>query len=317
MGWFLTKNKKKERRAPKQARSSQPQQKWDPQRTLKGLKILGLGVLTFGVLATWRYAETRIGQYLIKRGPIQVLPQQIELADAPGWMSPVLAEHLRWIVAGQVSSNPMDQQSLNVAAAALNRNPWVESVGRVERFGDGSIRVHAKYREPVAVVMGPKGFYPVDGQGVRLPGVYQTHQLSLVGLPVIIGVAEVPAGEGERWPGDDLEAGLSLVRWLEGEPYADQIAAFDVSDRDARGRVRLVLRTDQGMVRWGLPPGMERSIEPNAETKKRWLRSVHRQRGRIDAGGKVVDVFGAAVFVHQPYVSEQTTLEQARYSWSR
>jgi len=35
------------------------------------------------------------------------------------------------------------------------------------------------------------------------------------------------------------------------------------------------------------------------------LADVYRQRGAIDAGGKIVDVFGAAIFVHQPTTSDQ------------
>ena len=93
-------------------------------------------------------------------------------------------------------------------------------------------------------------------------------------------------------------AGLRLAALIEGEPYADQVVAYDVSDRDALGRLRLRLLTEAGMVRWGLPPGDERGLEPDSETKRRWLSSVDRRRGSIDAGGRIVDVNGAAVYVY-------------------
>ena len=70
------------------------------------------------------------------------------------------------------------------------------------------------------------------------------------------------------------------------------------------------------MIRWGLPPGDEQTIEPDASVKKQWLANVYKTyRGSVDAGGKVVDVYGAAVFVHPNRDAEID--QQAGFTWSR
>jgi hypothetical protein len=314
MNWLLSKNKTKQPR-PKKSREK-PAIHWDPQRTLQGLKILGAAVLVFGVIAGWRFMDNHMSGYLGSRVPPVMTPEKVILVHPPAWMSPLLQEYLKSLAAQELNSKPMEHQSLNQVVAVFAANPWVEHVHRVQRVSQGHVQVYAEYRQPIAVAQIGDWFIPVDAKGIRLPGAYTAQQLNPIGLPVIIGLANAPKQEGEPWPGADLNAGLSLVKFLAQEPYLDQVVAFDVSARDPRGRLWLSLRTDQGVVRWGLPPGMEQSIEPRAETKRYWLRSVFEQKGNIDAGGKIVDLFGAAVFVHQPYF-DQPNIVSATYVKSR
>jgi len=304
MGWFLNSNKKK-KRATHRRYQTQKVRSWDPQRTLKGLKYLSVAVLVVGFVLGWRYAERYLGVYASLRVGGAVNADDVVLLDAPLWMNPVLTEDIRRSVANQVEKNLLDYKGLERAVFVLSVNPWIERVWTVARSDRGRVRVSVQFREPVAVVEGRDGYHLVDARGVRLPGLYLQHQLDELELPVIVGVSAPPSQEGEAWPGKDLHAGLSLVRLLGGEPYLQQVHRIDVGHRDARGRVRLMLHTQRGLVRWGLPPGMERTIEPDAAIKKMWLADVYRQRGSIDAGGKIVDVYGAAVFIHQPTYDDQ------------
>jgi len=170
----------------------------------------------------------------------------------------------------------------------------------VQRLEGGRVKVIAAYREPLAVVESEQGYYIVDSQGVRLPGLYGREQVERMSLPRIVGVAsDPPRRAGESWPAQDLQAGLSLVQLLAAEPYLYQIEAFDVSERDARGRIRLVLRTRQGAVIWGLPPGQEHAIEPSAPVKLDRLRLLVQKKGSIDAGGRVVEIYGPVIQTHQ------------------
>jgi len=228
----------------------------------------------------------------------QAPEDRVIIARAPATMSPLLAQRIRSLVAELAGDDPLDQASLQVAHTALSQSPWVRQVYQLRRGSAGRIIVHAAFREPVAVVLALDGYHLVDAEGVRLPGVYRADQLNYLALPVITGVTHAPPPEGAVWPGDELQAGLDLAQLIEGEGYAPQVASYDVSDRDALGRLRLRLITERGMVRWGLPPGDERGLEPTSATKLRWLSSVNRRRGSIDAGGKVVDVYGAAVYVY-------------------
>ena len=153
----------------------------------------------------------------------------------------------------------------------------------------------------MAVIEARDGYHLVSPDGVRLPGLYRAEQLRLLNVPAIVGVNSAPPQTGRVWPGSDVQAGLALVRHLAGEPWTSQIEAIDVGRRDSRNRLRLVIHTDDGQVRWGLPPGQAQPVEPSARTKLQWLRRVaQRHDGQIDAGGKVVHLYGATVQVSQP-----------------
>ncbi len=308
MGWLLTNTP--QRRSLPQARRRQPHQPWDPQRTLKGLVFLGAMSCAVSIVFIWRYAEDRLAAYTaaLDGACAQVFyPDRIELADAPPWMSPAVRQTLTGLIAQQIDANPFGHNSLKQAVFVLSTNPWVERVNKLERVHPGRLRVYAQYRQPIAVVEGRDGYHLVDHQATRLPGRYLKQQVAHLRLPVIVGVSFAPPHPGQRWRGRDLQAALGLAQTLSDQPYLGQIQSIDASDRDTRNRIRLLLHTDRGLVRWGLPPGQEQGLEPAAEIKKQRLALVYRQRGAIDAGGKVVDLFGPAVFVHQPMPLSATT----------
>jgi len=313
MGWFLSKNK---RRGPaSRSRQTVKPKPWDSRRTLKNLKRLGGVVGVLGLLAGWQGLERYLSSEVVTRQATWADAVQVTLVDAPAWMNQMVHQDLCHLVADQAGCNPLDQNSLQRAAAFLSKSAWVEQVDHVRRFNRGRIAVVAQYRQPVAVVERPDGDRLVGAGGVLLPGLYMRHQRPELGLPVIAGVATAPQQEGGVWPGSDLQAGLRLLSLLGDQPYLDQIRCVRVDQRDQRGRIHLVLRTDHGMVRWGLPPGMDQVVEPDPVTKKRWLADVYRQRGSIDAGGKMVDIHGAAVFVY-PLTADDAQLSQTASTWS-
>ncbi|MCE9590682.1 MAG: hypothetical protein K8S99_09185 [Planctomycetes bacterium] len=299
MGWFLSsstgKPKKKVRKSAKPAVKG-----WDPRKTLAVLEVLA----TVAVLALlglgWRHAERYLMNYAHEKRPLPTGTEQVELAGAPYWMSPMLQRDLRVAVARDLGNDAMRSDDLGSAVRTLAASPWVEGVERIRRMPGGKIVVNAKYREPIAFVEEADGMRLVDEKSVRLPGLYSQAEAQKIGLPIITGVKSSPPGEGAAWKGEELSSGLALVKMLRGQPYLSQVTAFDVSERDARNRVRLMLKTRQGLVRWGLPPGQEATIEPTAAVKMAWLGRIYRDKGQIDAGGQIVDVYGAAAFIHQP-----------------
>lgn len=266
------------------------------------------------LLAGWHWSARSLRAYVADHRAADVTVEQIQLAAAPPWMSILLKEQLQSVVAREIDANPLDGSGLRRAAESLKANAWVRSVHRLERRPAGEVVVEATYRRPIALIRSRDGFRPVDAQGVRLPGLYLSHQVSLVKLPVVDRVAAGPSRPGEVWPGQDVQAAMRLIVLLRGESYMDQVQTFDVGQRDSRGRLRITMRTHGGgQVVWGLPPGSEGAVEPDAATKKHRLASVDRRRGRIDAGGKIVDLSGAAVFVHQQAGHE--TARNIDYTW--
>jgi len=315
MGWFLSKNNKRQsaskKSSRKTARKTASHEPWDRERTLQGLKwIVSLGVI-IALVAGFQYSERALIERSTSQGHF-IASDQVELVNCPAWLAKDVQRDISWIVAGQVSADPFDETALNQAAKALAANPWVKSVDFVER-GKSSLKVHATYRQPAALVQLPRTrkdhrdylrnsdtFYPVDTQGYRLPTNTTGHfdepfnrkHAAHLNLPLIVGVTSAPPAAGERWDSDAIESGLALVKLLVDKPYAKQIVAYDVAARDTRDRIRLQLHTANGLVRWGLPPGEEVAVEPKTPVKLRWLAFLHMENGSIDVGGKVIDIFG-------------------------
>ena len=97
------------------------------------------------------------------------------------------------------------------------------------------------------------------------------------------------------WRGAEVAAGIGLVRRLRDEPFAPQIAAYDVGRRDPRtGQLSLTLHTDEGAVVWGRPVDAPFSAAevPDEEKLDRLHRLADAYRGRIDAGGRVLRIYG-------------------------
>ncbi len=319
MGWFLTRKKSR----ATSSKSGWSTEKWDRQRTLQGLGWLASAAVLIGLVVGWKYGQRELINYAGQRGQL-ISADKVELVDCPPWLHGDVQRDLKWLVAGHVTANPMDAAGLQQAAAALAGNPWIESVSRIERNNLG-LRVIASFREPAAIVMVPRKrehnddfirktdrFFVVDVKGVRLPSdsmgqrdePYKLEQLRSIGLPVVVGVSAPLPKAGQLWPGDDVQAGISLARLLRDEPYANQIVAYDVAGRDKRSRIWLSLRTkNNGVVWWGLPPGQEKTVEPAAKVKMQWLSQISAMREHrysIDLGGKVVALYGEVPAVIQP-----------------
>lgn len=286
---------------------------------LAGIILLAVG-WHVGTQFLEQQAQGRFERELAEAGGVPIV-----LENAPPWLSPLLRKELAQRVAEHLRDDPLNADDLNRAAIALSHSSWIERVRRLRRHADGSVSVWADYRQPVAVVEGRDGYHLVDAGGVRLPGLYLTHQLSELDLPLITGVSRAPRGEGERWPGDDLQAGLAMVRVLADAPYRGQIRAIDVHGRDARDRVTISLLTRSGEVRWGLAPTVRQSTEPDTVTKKSRLLTVYEKRGAIDAGGRVVEIFGSAILVRRKdsngdpndaAVAGDPSARRGGYTWS-
>jgi len=307
MSWFLPfTNPSKPKRRRRSSRSRRKSH-WDPQRTILGLKLLAIIGGTAAILIGWVKLEQSLSNYQKTRYRHKIEIGDVELKPCPLWMSPSVKEQLQLIVARWVSSDPMDQNSLSIAAGMLDQSPWVLKVSQLSRKVDGRIAVTATYRQPLALIASPAGLRLIDNEGVLLPGIYSHGHLQLIDLPLITGVQSPAPDEcGRLWSGDEIQAAIALITLLGQESYANQITAYDVSSRDVNGLPRLTLYTNRGMVRWGLPPGLEYPKEPDYAVKKLWLKQVAQTRGSIDAGGKIVDIYGQTIQIYHPAAGSQS-----------
>jgi len=235
--------------------------------------VVGMGMLENRVLTASAAAPgaSEPGNYRVK------------LADVPSWMPATLAAGI--------------EQSLHVAKACFNdrllaakiceqaeSNPWVRSVGRVEKRvvgggKEGIVFVRVEFREPIAKVLHPDrmGESYVDAEGVRLPSegapkycirvkdgaddrgryIYFTNQAEAPkGYYVyrwhyilIDGVASDRPKPGEKWPVDDIADGVRLVKLLSTRVYANQFPVVNVANHGGRVYSRephIVIYAQQG-----------------------------------------------------------------------
>ena len=289
---------------------------WDPTQTIKALEMFGIVALVSAMGMAWYVGEPYLMQYGQSLSATTLSKEDIALTPLPQWVSPMLQNQLRDKVASKLDT-AMQQRHLDAAARQLAGNPWVKHVIEVRRVSRDRVMVEATYRQPLAVVRGINGYHLVDDEGVRLPGLYSEVQLDQLALPVLVGTASGPPPVGRVWPGQDLQAGLSLAGLLMDQPFARQIQAIDVGQRDTRGRVRLALITHGTVVRWGLPPDRELAIEPDAQTKLNRVAQLFDQRAFVEGSDQVVDIYGPAVFVRPMSEADDTMQRPPSMSWSR
>ena len=209
------------------------------------------------------------GRVLTGRAGLGPVKTRITLAHQPAWMPDALADRIAasCLPAG---ANYYDKELAGKVHHLAAVNPWIHEVIRVEKCPEGRadaavVQLDATFRVPVGRVPAEAGFAYVDAEGVRLPAEqvpkWAVLQPAAQGKPavtryylirndvptdcsrdvrrihyIVIEGARSPAPSvGGHWQGDDLAAGLRLIRLVSSRPYANQITVVDV--RNYAGRV--------------------------------------------------------------------------------
>jgi cell division septal protein FtsQ len=234
-------------------------------------------------------------------------PPKVVLLNRPPWMSDFLAEQIVAAVRPMGTHSSFDHRVLVDINSMLRTNPWIKQVRQVRRAYDrkpgDTIEIDCDYRAPIALVHWRDYYWLVDGDGVKLPEQFTADQLPRIvmganrklNIRVISGVRQPPVESGERWPGDDLSAGLDLVKLLHGQPYAEEIVRVDVSNYGAResmkrAQLTLITRYDSE-IRWGRPiNSRDFFIEVSPSQKLAYLRDVYQQFHRVDGNHAWIDI---------------------------
>ncbi|MBV8781649.1 MAG: hypothetical protein JO353_09645 [Phycisphaerae bacterium] len=234
-------------------------------------------------------------------------PPQVVLKDRPAWMSDFLQRQILASVRPMGSYSAFDRNLLIEVATSLRTNPWIKTVRSVRRAflqrpGD-TVEIDCEFRAPVAMVHWKDYFWLVDGDGVKLPEQFTAQQVPhvLVGrdgttnIRIVEGVRQPPVEAGHKWPGNDLSAGLDLVKLLYGESFANEIVKVDVANFDGRNNTReaqLVLGTKYGTgIKWGRPVNAKDFfVEVSTAQKLKYLQEVRAEYGRVDAGQPWIDI---------------------------
>lgn len=185
-------------------------------------------------------------------------------------------------------ASPLLHEGLDATPEALMATGWFETIHQVAWKNDGSVHVDAEYVVPVAVVRTARGDDLVDSQARRLD---LTYRAGYAPLPVIVHASQpAPDGFGETWLGGDVQAGLALLRRIQGEPWFKQVAAIDVERFQNEGL--LAFRTHSCTILWGRSPDQATVQEVPVHQKLEYLTYLFRQYGAIDAacGGGELDI---------------------------
>lgn len=259
--------------------------------------LLLAGVVGFKYLK--RYVDRRVVFY--------DHPPRIVLKNKPAWMSDYLADQIISSAKPLGAHSTFDHQLLVDVGDCLKNNAWIRDVKQVRRAytkqpGD-TIEVDCDYRAPLALVHWKDYYWMVDSEGVKLPEQFTEKQLPQVvygrdnklQFRVIEGVHNPPVESGQNWPGEDLVAALELARYLYGQPYADEVAAIDVSNfagRESAKDAQLVLVTKRGSeIRWGRPvKAKDFFVEVSVAQKLSYMERVWKQYGRVDANQPWIDI---------------------------
>lgn len=262
--------------------------------TLRSAWRLGRLVLWGGTLAALIWGAQRLQAYV--RGQPAPEPPRLAWVELPDWLRvpgnrPVLDEIQRE-AALPAGASIHDPDLARRIGQQLARSPWIRAVERVAKHPDGTVRVHASFREPLAYVDVAGRALLVDADGVRLPVECSSDLLGRADWFLITGVRAPAPDPGELWPGADLAAGLKLVRYLRQAdarrrlPFRPWLTAIDVAnfDRSVRpldGRLRIRTVYPGCYINWGEPPDEDYPVEPSPDGKLEMLATLYNELGQL------------------------------------
>jgi hypothetical protein len=232
-------------------------------------------------------------------------PPKIVLKNRPAWMSDFLAGEIAKLARPAGTHSAFDHQMLVDTYAVLKANPWIRTINQVRRvYGEkpgDTLEIDCDYRAPIALVKWGDFYWLVDGEGVKLPEAYTAQEVPKIvvgqdkklSIRIIEGVKQPPAEPGHKWQGDELIAGLEMVKLLFDKSYAQEILKVDVRNfagrKDAK-EAQLVLVTRYGTeVRWGAPLS-SKNFEVPASEKLRYLQAIYEEVGRVDGNHPWIDI---------------------------
>ncbi|HYE16825.1 MAG TPA: hypothetical protein VEA69_00150, partial [Tepidisphaeraceae bacterium] len=268
-----------------------------------------VAVLGFVGLFAWGYLRMR--DHVAKDVAFRKDAPRVVLKNRPAWMSDGVAAKIVAVAQPDVAHSAFDH-GLLVNIASLLRNhrdtaPWIRQVNAVRRAYDKApgdmIEVDCDFRAPAALVRFGDYYWLVDGDGTLLPEQYAPAEVRRVmyddaarlNLRVIEGVAAAPPEAGQRWRGEDLLAGIEMVKLLHGRASADEVERVNVANfmgRVDRREAQVVLVTRYNtQVRWGRPVGAKDFfVEVTPAQKLKYMEELVAKFGRVDAKLPAVDL---------------------------
>lgn len=272
-------------------------------------RILFHGTAVLAIVVAFGFAFRYLKRYVDHHAATPDRAPTITLKNHPDWMGQDLAGEIVAGITPLAARSSLDSALLKEVADSLRFNPWVRQVRQVRRgFGNGpgdTLEIDCEYRTPVALVTWKGQHYLVDGEGVRLPPKFPIQsgkpprilfdRNGHLNLRIIEGVSQAPPlADGQRWPGDDLHAGLDLARLLYGRVCTEEILRVNVANfkgrKDPRDAQLTLLTKRNSEIRWGEPVKLPFHAELPPATKLERLALIKEKFGQIDGGYSWIDI---------------------------
>lgn len=267
--------------------------------------VAALGIAALGV------GYSRLQRHVEARYATPAEPPRVVLKNRPAWMNDFLASRITSVARPAMVSSAFDRKQLTEVHDQLLSDPdvraWIEKIHSIRRvYGGGpgdTIELDATFRAPVALVRAGDAFWMVDSSGVKLPEKFDADQVPrvVVGkdgklvVRVIDGVRRPPPDAGFAWKGDDLQAGLELLRLIHDKPFAQEIVKLDVANfggrvNNAAAQLVMVTRFNTE-VRWGRPvTSKDYFVEVSPARKLEVLARIVSDYGQVDAKRPWIDI---------------------------
>lgn len=217
------------------------------------------------------------------------------LPDAPTWLPRQMQEEIIALASRNLDpkASPLSVDPLTQVGTAMERSGWFDGRPVVRREPGGLVTITGQWRIPSAVIRRDGKDHLISWDGKPMPVIWEEGQAQ---LPVLTGVAHPAPTAGSvpdyvsAWTGEDVQAGLELLRLIKNKPWMKQVASIDVSSFE-KDKTLAIKTVAGGQVNFGGRPNKPRLGEASTAAKIATIESILRKTGSIDNGGRVYDVW--------------------------
>jgi len=208
----------------------------------------------------------------------------VKFQDPPIWLDDSLLLELQDIVRIQLATTPIGREGLIEAAHALRATGWFSEITQVQWVSSFQADVEANFLIPYAKVHDEDGVVFIDTQARKLPS-----RIGAIVKPMYHFITLIepnyprPQRPGLQWNGEDVMAGLKLLKMIYGSPWATQVQSINLTNWSS-DQTMIIVTDMPSQLYWGSAPGEEHGLEALAHEKIERLNWVFTKFGRIDKG---------------------------------
>lgn len=287
---------------------------FQPSRLLRVAIVAGIAVL-----APWLYRQL---PPLSARNEYRLTLDKIVIDPAP--VAPIPADLFAQVqkradLPEKLSA--LDGQLPQRLADAFALHPWIARVVEVRNEFPAAVKVKVEYRQPVALVQVPHGYYAVDGAGILLPP-QDFSSVEAKDYLVIRGITSAPQnGAGHRWDDPAVTAAAKLAELLLSKGKALQLASI-IAPREVPANGDLdamqfeLLTTNGTRILWGRAPGSQHPGELTPTQKLGRLNKYLAEFGSFDrpSGPYEIDIRRWQEITRRPLTTVPTSAARTKES---